>query len=405
MQNLGGGRFALADQIPGRFWVYARDPEGLYVTDRIDVEIRGPAEARRTLDVAPIEVQGWVAVGRLPIAGRLRLSRAQNYGRVHLPLAPDGTFRGRLPGAGAWEVEVDAGMRKLLSTEVEVLADERGRATVEIRLPATRLFGRIVDADGGSVRYGRVQIWTAGGPRVLLADQEGRFEALGLAPGRIGLRGAGQGGGCTGPGDQRITENLEIDLEEGRALGLNLKLLPTRKVLGRVVRSGGPVDARRRVEAVLASGAVLYAAGDEDGTFALDLPVGASDATLVASFGIPPVQIFRLRPEGGELRLELSGRKGNLDLELPAPGRELAAAGQALEVDYRGGLVPLHLLGDESLGSLRGKTLELRDLPPGRYRFCLGPVGFFDRIDPAARKNCADGRVRNGKTRRISLAR
>ena len=80
----------------------------------------------------------------------------------------EGRFHGILPREGPWKIEVQAAEPAFsTSARAEVDAGRSGKATLDIRLPDTRIFGRVVDEQGKPVA--RADVIPAGFPHGISA--------------------------------------------------------------------------------------------------------------------------------------------------------------------------------------------------------------------------------------------
>jgi hypothetical protein len=95
-----------------------------------------------------------------------------------------GFFHGVLPEPGLWQVEVRAEDPAVEArTMVQVRPDRAGRASVEVALPGTRLFGRVVDEQGQPVRGARVSLSSGLIDQAVRAGADGTFELRGVEEG------------------------------------------------------------------------------------------------------------------------------------------------------------------------------------------------------------------------------
>jgi uncharacterized GH25 family protein len=87
----------------------------------------------------------------------------------------EGRFHGILPREGPWRIEVQAA-EPAFSTwaRAEVDAGRAGKATLDIRLPDTRIFGHVVDEQGKPVARADVIVQAESLNLFSLADEMGR---------------------------------------------------------------------------------------------------------------------------------------------------------------------------------------------------------------------------------------
>ena len=153
----------------------------------------GPAEGLR--------VKGRVMLGDRPLANAaVRLEPDQEGVYVIRALQPPmsneaGRFEVQVDRVGVYTPHLAVGDFLLSAAQLEIVPGQE----FEIRLPATRLTGRVVDSQSGRpVAGARFAGLTFGAPQLGGAfkgrtDQEGRFTILGVAPGTCQIRFAAQG--------------------------------------------------------------------------------------------------------------------------------------------------------------------------------------------------------------------
>jgi len=304
----------------------------------------------------------------------------------------------------------------LLSFEAALASDREAPglpAPREGRAGQGSISGRIVDDEGAPVPYGRVLVWGEKGFYVEIdADESGIFLGSGLPEGRLGLLPTGDGPTCVSAGDVRTGERLELELREGESAGpLTLRLGASRTVRGRVLLNGeGVPDTGLGAQIDGAAGPSAVSA--PDGSFELVVPVAATRATVLVASGPSgaPTQAFEVALDGSPIELDLEVQSGALEIVLPASWEELVLdGGQMLVLEkVESGPLPDFWIGFATAESLRRRVLRFEQgFAPDTYRACLGPAGFYGRIDPEARDTaatvCAEGKLRTGGTLRLAL--
>jgi len=204
------GLFDAPQQGPGLFWVTVETQESVGLYARTNLEMRNLADARPTLRLTPLELEGRVTRDGRPVATPLSLWMGDGLDD-DLVLTPDaeGRFRGQLLGDGGrcwvWLEGIP------VPFEAEVRSDRPGHARLDLEIPSTRLFGRVLDSAGRPIpgapiavsrpglsplpRYVnndlerwqpmRTEVQPAGGVQ---ADGDGYFEILGAPPGEVTLQ-------------------------------------------------------------------------------------------------------------------------------------------------------------------------------------------------------------------------
>jgi hypothetical protein len=160
----------------------------------------------------------------------------------------EGKFHGVLPSEGPWRVEIEAAQLGFPTwARVEVRANRSGLAHLDVDLPATRLFGRVVDSQGKPVAKALVSAAVESADLVTPSGFDGGFEFRALPEGMVAL-GAESSSGVSG--------RTLVPLAEGCDAGpIELRLQATRKVRGVVLSPRGSVAGGRLaipIEEVLA---------------------------------------------------------------------------------------------------------------------------------------------------------
>jgi hypothetical protein len=97
-----------------------------------------------------LTLHGTLKLGKEPLAARLWFGGRFGGLSVELESDSDGKFHGVLPKDGWWPIDVESSSPPFkLRTKAKVQALDHERASVDIVLPATHLFGRVVMDDTG----------------------------------------------------------------------------------------------------------------------------------------------------------------------------------------------------------------------------------------------------------------
>jgi hypothetical protein len=408
----GKGLYRLTRQGPGRFWFAVNDPEENVFVSRYDVEVRSAAEARQTIRVPILEVEGRVTLGLKAVQGDIFWNDPDGVASFRAESDEDGRFTARMSGPGNWRFWIFPQEGNLAQLAVEVVEDRPGHATLDLRLPATRFFGRVEDEEGRTKAEVAVHVVAPGFADELVSEADGAFAAEGLPEGKVTLRATTTV--SSGYSVWRVSESVEIDLTSGRPEGpIVLRLLPAQALQGKVVDvRGREPEESVSLHALLEDDADIPARTDEGGAFSIDVPVASDRVTLL------------LRPSGGALRafdlrlgasppiLRLESDPGVVRVDLASSWGRIQATGRTLELEQDGVRIPLERLFDWSLEQGRthrdhDRALAFAALAPGRYRVCLGPEAWFGRIDAGARRkggiDCDTGVLTAGGELRLSL--
>lgn len=275
-----------------------------------------PGQPSLQIDVPVLRVDGRLLIGKEPLAATLWLSRKDGR-RLRFDSDDRGRFSGVLPEEGLWYPQIQSETEKLrLSLEPVEIKPPKGKnlATVEIRVPDTKLSGQVVDEAGQPVPVAQLILrhmeknWTD----QLEADEKGEFSVRGLHPGPLLVKAQD---------DERQSEFVPTSLpEEGEAPWLRIVVRKLQTFEGRVISPAGGVPG-----AMILAGTPMNSQGaangaqaicGADGSFHLELPPGATALSLAV---FPPGYAMRLmtvpvspgqpieipvEPQGGTLTLE-----------------------------------------------------------------------------------------------------
>ncbi len=398
------GTLAIEGLTPGTLRVTLFDSAGSqFAQQRFDLS---PATSDLLFDVPAVQVSGRVLLGRKPLAAKVWFGRRAGSVSVLLESDADGDFVGVLPRAGSWDVQVvsDDPVVDRVLRKVDVMADpETRRAEVELRVPATRLEGTVVDEHGGGVAGATVRLLATATDSLtqIRSNDGGRFEIHGPAPGRISLQARD-----VTPDGPRESATAYIDVpSEGDAPQIRLTLVRKREVRGVLLGDGQPVPGAQVSVAVFplqpASLANQDVTTDSAGRFVVQVQ---GDARGLLAYAFPPGYAFRAFvvdvTVARDVELKVTAFGGDLEIGLPEPAdfRDPTKPKWAL---WQDGIVvgPAHLsLWARINGQLPDPSptyVRVPRLNPGNYRVCffgdnttlLRAVG----TGPAPDVPCAEG--------------
>jgi len=180
------GLVSIPGQSPGRFSITVHDSRGNRLAHR-ELNL-GPGDGRQDIQLEFWTLRGTVKLGKEPLAGAT-LWFGGRYGAPSLALESDadGKFHGVVPHLGWWTVEVESVSPKFtIQTRVKVEEDGRERATVELDLPQTHLFGRVLfDDNGQPAPAAEVSLGTEEADMHQRTDEAGSFEFRGMPAGTV----------------------------------------------------------------------------------------------------------------------------------------------------------------------------------------------------------------------------
>jgi len=364
------GHFAVSGQSAGRFRVSVLDSLGnsLYSREHTLDAASGP----QPIEVRFVTVEGKIHLGTEPLAATLWFDGHSGANAVKMEADNEGKFHGVLSREGDWRIEVQAAMPGFPTwTRADVRANRSGKASLDIALPDTRVFGRVIDEQGKPVPGADVTLQGEGLSTLEVSDSEGNFEARGLPEGQVRL-GA--------ESSSRVSDLVFTTLTEGRAAGpIELRLRQTRRITGTVTSPQGPVAGSRVM--ILArnpgggGGAVTT---DTDGAFQVDLAQTASRLVAIASAPGFALRAFDTQSGDKPLLLSLTEEQGGLEITLPLTSGELLRDDLFLAVFQNGLPIPNSALGQwardhgQTLDDTT-RTLHVPEVAPGDYRACLLP--------------------------------
>ncbi len=389
------GEVQVAGATPGFYSIDVSDAGGQRVlAERI--EILDPESARRTLRVAQVAIEGRVSLGGEPLPAELWFGGRK--GRISVPFMTDteGRFSGLLPDAPTWLVEIEANSPSVhVHREVRIPATRQtdGAKRIDLKIPANRLSGRVVDERGTPVEGSEVGLVGSDGSQVQRTGGEGTFEFRNFEAGPIEVSASFK--------RETFSDQVQLTVGEQDEVGpIELHLFPGKKLDFAVRDPGGPIAGALVFAAVLPSASLLgQTRTDAQGRATFRLPrdleanilfVGAPGFAL-RSLPFEPSETVHdvlLAPESG----------GRLRLTLP----EKARTGElVLEVFVDGHLIPLTVLRRwaQTQGIVATSIeddLTFPSLAPGRYRACL-------RADENRAEPCSEGTLEAGADLNLPL--
>ncbi len=374
---LEDGWAIVEEQRPGRFRLSVMDSVGGRWFSDSDWVVSS-SSGERTVTLGMVDVSGLLQYGKERVAGELWFGGRFGAERVHFSSAGDGIFEGPLPRDGDWRVQIEVPELELETwVRVQVVANRSKRARLEIKLPATEIFGQVIDSQGATVGGARVSLSSEAGVIESQSEEDGTFLVRAAPPGNLEVSASDSS--PTGP---RSSASVFFQLQPDQSLGpMTLTLVAKRRVRGRVVSRHGPLPgARVRVTPIpQSSSEAEVAVTDIDGVFEIQVPeasyaVAVTLATPGYGFKLSELPIGS---EGILPTLEVESTSGNLRLHPPAPFRELLEKDWAIVILQNGRPMPLSELARWATG--QGVSFwdvddpQLPGLAPGAYEACLGP--------------------------------
>jgi hypothetical protein len=379
-----------------------------------DLPIRDQAEARRTLTIDVVTVQGKLSLGDEPLAGTLWFGGRHASSGTKMESDSDGKFHGVLPREGTWPVEVEAVSPSVKAkARVEVHVGSDGLAEVEVVLPDTEVFGRVLDGDDKLIADASVEIFNEMGGSFAETDAHGAFELRGVSEGNLQVSAskslsegrqvsdpvflALHGEQPVGPVELRLRKNKTLDGEvrsaRGPVPGAVVDLLPLRPSMsyGQTVRT------------------------DLKGSFKGRMPDKIEAATAVVSPPGNSLKVFEVPLDGRPAILDVSPEGGELDIALSVTQEESLKEGLELMVFQNGLVLPVGVLRQWALGqggSFRfPDSIRIPNVAPGEYRLCtFGQNDLLNKVTSGgsiseAKGGCSSGYLSAGGTLRLEQRR
>lgn len=363
------GRFAVPGQSAGSFRIHLSDSLGNRLLSS-EQEVDGPLAAPQTLEVRFVTVEGRLKLGDEPLAAALWFGGRSGVPSAKMEADAEGFFHGVLPRGGFWKVEVEAKEPRLQTwTRTEVRESRSDKAKLEIVLPDTRIFGRVIDEQGTPVPEASVVGNSEGEDQFTETGDTGAFEMRGLAAGPVWLAALSP---------SRVSDRVLVTLAENRAAGpIELRLHKVQKLTGTVLSSLGPVAGSRvMVLSRSPNGGGGIATTDTEGTFTVELSrISPRVAAIVSAPGFA-LRAFDAPAEDGHLSLNLSEENGSLEITFAEKVEDLLRDNLVGVVFQNGLWIPGTVLGQWAYDqgqSRTAMTLRVPNVAPGEYRACLLP--------------------------------
>lgn len=370
------GQVAVAPFNPGTYSIRVSDSRGNRMSWQDKVQIGSAADARREIRIEYVTVKGTLRLGSEPLSGKLWFGGHTGAPRVEMESGTDGTFHGVVPRAGRYPVDIDVDEPAVTAqTEADVKPDRQGRATVEVRLPATRVFGRVVDDQGSPAEGAQVEVSTASNLLTLEAGSDGTFASRGLPEGLISFAARWQQAGR-----RWVASPLFVPVTEDHEVGpIEIHLRQTRLFSARVIGPGGPVaGAQLTVTPWLPRGAagVSRRSTDLEGKVSLEIDGSAEQVAVEVMAAGYPLQVFQAAA-GPEATLSLTSERGTLSLKREGSLSEPEGRSPQQTFVFQNGLILrgfaewLHSHAQpQTGGEPKSRAVEVSDMAPGVYDVC-----------------------------------
>jgi hypothetical protein len=281
-----------------------------FESQRVEIE---PGMAMLPIAIASVSVKGTLTLGEDPLEAELRFSN-QSGQEIELKADDRGTFGGVLPKEGTWDVTVAVTKprQEILIRDVVIRRrDGHEHARVDLELSGRRVRGRLVDEHGDAVRGGVQLLRELVPENGTRSEDDGTFELLGVAPGRIAL---------TGFSEERQSQTEELFVGEKKdPEPVTLVVERERQIAAVVTTSSGFPVAGARIHYLLQGGLPGSDYTSPSGRFHVRVPRStASVALAILAPGLPAkittldvssarTQGVTLDDQGGVLQLRNGG--------------------------------------------------------------------------------------------------
>ncbi len=399
----------VAGQRRGTFSVRISDSTGQRMLSEHDLRIDSEAQARRVFEIHWIALEGSVRLGDEPLQATLWFGGKSGPTAIRFDSDKEGRFSGALSREGHWRIDLAADSPPIALQLQRVIEEEKDKARLDIEVPDTRIFGRVLAPSGRPEPAALVSVLESdGASQILPADDSGHFELRGVAPGEVSLVAETRQGDLDA---DPVVLSLGKEAEVGP---VDLKLQKKTRFAGRVLASRGGAGGA----AVTVMGVRPARLGNDrtrtsaDGRFEARLPSGVESAVaLVAALG-SALTAFELRP-GPATDLQVADLGGTVEVALGPPIARRIAEEEAFLMLFQNGLeIPPNVLADWSRShgepSAGGALLRFPALATGGYSACLVPVSAFLPLartgwSPDLAVECRSGTLVPGETLRLRL--
>lgn len=362
--------------VPGKYGVKLLDAASGRPIDFRQIEITAPFELF-SIDVDLIPITGTVTLGDNPLPeSNVVFGGRTGATQVALVTDEDGRFRGALPKAGRWAVDISSDVlhvrRNLADVEVRVRSGQDA-AIIDIELEDGRISGAVVDEEFHPQPRALVELRPAGpeeAPVAIKAGEDGRFQLRGLPEGPATIRAATE---------DAESDSAQVQLSEVEGDEIQIVVRQKRIVHGFVVDRSGVVAAAnlslREYGGVLERGTGTVT--EADGSFEVSLPREISAVHLWVAAPGRTYWVGRRSLGDEPMTIELAREGGTVELLYP-PDRW--ASVHLLHDGGSGWFVPVGSWAalHESLGGLRdfaSGRLVVPQLAPGEWDACLVEPG------------------------------
>jgi hypothetical protein len=405
-----GGHVKIAGQAPGNYWVRVADSLGNGLYSQRDLRIEDQEDARLVIEIEILTVRGKVSLGKEPLAATLWFGGEHGALRVAIMSDEEGAFQGVLPRGGPWRVDVRAADPKIEThAKVEVNANRDGEAELDIKLPDTSVFGKVVDERDRPRPGARVSLATLVDEAGTRADEDGSFHLRSFPEGKGSLSAS-----FSSADGELTSDEFVLEAVDSRPVGpVTLILRSTKAFSGRVQSSRGPI-AGAVVQLSPLVPRTAYGAMARtglDGSFSKTIPGKTERLSAIVSAPGHSLKAFEIPVIGDRVILHVSEEAGHLQVALPFSREQSEAQGLGFIIYQNGLLLPNPTLYRWAAGHgalfWEASEVHVPRLAPGPYEVCLAPPALVEDWDqsPRTERRCASGYLGDGATLQLDLAK
>ncbi len=406
------GRLTIPDSTPGPYQLRVYDSQGNAFFRDLNPIPLDASTAERFIDILLVEVEGRVTLGKEPLAATVWFGGRYGSESARMEANEDGEFEGVLPRGGSWFVElIGVGGEALASRKAKVEPNDRGQATVDLRLPDTKVFGRVVDETGNMVAGAAITVGAKNAPRYVWSAEDGTFSARGFEAGIVQLSAEHSQQSRRLRSDKVVVTTTE----ENPTGPVELRLLGTKQLTGMVIGPSGPVIGApltiwpRSPTAMVAESA----RSGIDGTFSAEVPSRTSRLLVWISAPGYPFQGFESAVSNEPLAIALTSEGGDLHLRWPLTLDKMDVVRPWPLLFHNGadlgnGAILAHLTNSgQPLPTPGSSEMTVRNMAVGEYTLCLADEATLIAKHLAESRTpvggCASGTLTPGATLTLDL--
>jgi hypothetical protein len=366
------GTVRIPHQSPGRFWLTVYDQLGNAVFSDPHVDLADPGKPYPiTIDL--LWIKGRLRMGADPVMARLFFGGRSGGTSIEMSSDKEGKFEGPLPKPGSWRVDIESPELRIKASATVEVKPKGETASVEIDLPDTKVYGRVVDSAGKPAPRAEVTLSSPVSTLVHEADDKGEFELRAFPKGASEISAAR----APGFGEREVSEAYRFEASGDAPYGpVVLTLRQNRTLRGKIISPTGPVvGASVSAWSTLGGdGIATTVRSGLDGGFELKIPVGTETLQAIVSPPGGALKAYELNvTSDAEIVLQVESVGGEILVDLgkkdPSDGRLLALWQEDVGIPV-GTLVRW----TEGHGTrfLQGGQVHLPEMAPGTYTVCLG---------------------------------